>query len=134
MKARDAIVAALKNSAEPHALEISSGLIDGSVRIHEEGSPCSCSELRSIYAFRGRNPEAAPSPQARRIKEECVRLAAACARHLEQKCLIVSFEREPNVVFGVFVLTGSFEILGITRAFDRRKTPTSQWKEIWGHE
>lgn len=132
MKTTDAVIAALKSATIPHAAEISAGLEDGSVRLHEaDVFPCSCAELHTTYAFRGRNPESAKSAHGRRLKEECLQLASALARHPQEKCFIVIFEKNPNVIFGVFALEGSLEFLGCTRSYDRRKTPEPQWEEIW---
>ena len=133
MKTSDAVIAALRSSATPHAVEITSGLADGTVHLHEAGlQPCSCKELQATYAYRGRNPESAKSSHGRRLKEECIQLAAALSQHPEERCFIVLFEKEPNIGFAVFALEGSHEILGCTRSYDRRKTPDHQWEEIWG--
>ena len=132
MKTSDAVIAALRSSAIPHAVEITAGLADGTVHLHDADlQACSCAELRSTYAIRSRNPELAKSSHGRRLKEECIQLAAALAQHPKERCFVVIFEKEPNISFGVFALEGVIEILGCTRSYDRRKTPDHQWEEIW---
>lgn len=137
MKDAHEVLAGLKGSDVPHAAEILHGIAEGTIAIEHadfSGAGTSCAHLHDIYDFRSRPRAANASPHSKRLREDSLRLTERLAHHKGRSCFLIGLSKEPNISYGLFVLTDFSEFLGCYMSYDRRKTSDDEWKRIWGPE
>jgi len=130
------ILSLMQASSIPHTDEVVDGFRRGTVHLdttEPQGSGTGCEELLSLYRMRSESKrDGIPTEHSLRMNREAKQLADRLACFPGKKCHILTLTAEPNISYGIFVLTDMSDVVGCTWGLDARKTPPEEWKRLWG--